>query len=140
MTKRLATALLLLLAAALPLTAHAQQSVNGTWDVEKVAGAESPDNASLTLTFTSEGEMTVTYSLDGEPAQTWKYKYTLVGKTLTLEPTNAVGEPNTTEFELRYEDGKLLLLPPKPEPLTEEEEESPEEEDKRTPVWVLVKA
>ena len=141
------------------------QDIAGSWTVETVSGVEPPEDASLTLALAGESKATITYTLAGE-SQSWQYNYAVKDGQLTLEPVKPFGETNTTTYDIKIEEGKLLLLSPKPEPVekeaeasdegaTEEEDaeaegeeaaeeeteaEAEEEEDNRVPVWVLVKA
>ena len=160
------TALLsLVLTACLSLHAVAQDSVAGSWQAESVSSVEQTEGATLTLTFGGESKATVTYTLAGE-SQAWHFTYAVIDGQLTLEPANPFGEPKTVTYDIKFDEGKLLLLTPKPEPVEEETdeaegegeegaetedapteedaeeeaEEEVEEEDTRTPVWVLVKA
>lgn len=158
------TALLsLVLTACLSLHAVAQDSVAGSWQAESVSSVEPTEGATLTLTFGDESKATVTYTLAGE-SQAWHFTYAVTDGRLTLEPANPFGEPKTVTYDIKFDEGKLLLLTPKPEPVEEEtdeaegegegeegaatedapaEEDAEEEaevEDTRTPVWVLVKA
>lgn len=165
------TALLsLVLTAAFPLTATAQE-VAGTWKVESVSDIKPPKGASLTLSFAGEDKATVTYTL-ADQTQTWQYTYTVSDGQLTLAPANPYGKPKVVTYDIKAEEGKLLLLTPKPKPVEEEAEEADaaegedanevaeteegaeeadkkaeeapeeetEEEDTRVAVWVLVKA
>ena len=162
------TALLsLVLTACLSLHAVAQDSVAGSWLTESVNDVEPPEDTALTLAFGDENKATVTYTLAGN-SQIWHYTYAVADGKLTLEPANPFGEPNTVTYDIKFDEGKLLLLTPKPEPIEEETdetdsdtasdeavdaegeseeeaaakevEEEAEEEDTRTPVWVLTKA
>gem|GEM_PF-2083286 len=159
------TALLTLTLTATLSFSTAAQSVAGNWQAQEISSAEPPEGAELTLTFGDEGKATITYTLAGEK-QAWTYAYTVEDNQLKLEPANPFGEPNTITYDIRFEENKLLLLTPKPEPIEEEtdeaegeeasdegetedaeveaeaegEEEEAEEEDTRIPVWVLVKA
>jgi hypothetical protein len=122
------TALLsLVLTAAFPLTATAQV-VDGTWQVETVSNVEPPEGATLTLNFRDGSEATITYTLAGE-TQSWKYTYAVSDGQLTLEPAKPYGEPQTVTYDIKLEEGKLLLLTPKPDPIEEENEESETEGD-----------
>ncbi len=122
------TALLtLVLTAASTLTAAAQE-VGGTWRVETVSDVEPPEGASLTLSFGSENKAMVTYTLAGE-SQSWQYTYAVADGQLTLDPASSYGEPQTVTYDIKLEEGKLLLLTPKPEPVEQETEESETEGD-----------
>ena len=142
------------------LTAAAQDSIAGSWQVESVSSVEPPENASHSLTFSGDNKAAVTYTLAGEK-QTWHYTYTVADGQLTLEPAAPFGDPKAVTYDIKLDEGKLLLLTPKPEPIEEETdeaedttegeadaeeaeeetaEEEVEEEDTRVPVWVLAKA
>lgn len=164
--KTLTALLTLVLTAAFPLTSAAQE-VAGTWQVESVSEIKPPKGASLTLSFAGENKATVTYTLANQ-TQSWQYTYTVADDQLTLAPANPYGEPKVVTYDIKAEEGKLLLLTPKPKPVEEEAEEADavegedaaeaaetedgaekaaeqaeeetEEEDTRVAVWVLVKA
>lgn len=167
--KRYAALVALTLAVCISTPAQAQQKLGGTWRVEKVGQAQPPEGITLTLTFAEEGKLVVTYNLPNDAAQSWDYRYTATQSRITLTPTQAFGEPSTIEYDIRFEAGKLLLLPPKPEeedadtdtgseaegeqdpdrasadetdPTGDDADtaEEKEEEDMREPVWTLVQA
>lgn len=146
----------LVLSLALTLNTTAQE-VAGSWQVQSVGNQEPPKGASLALAFGEENRATITYNLSGT-SQAWQYTYTVADGQLTLEPAKPFGEPNPVTYDIKFDEGKLLLLTPKPDPVEEETddvdseresdadaveeeaEEEVEEEDTRVPVWVLIKA
>ena len=152
---------LLALTFSLCFTLHtAAQDVAGSWQAESVSGVEPPEGISLTLAFGDESTATITYTISGE-SQSWQYTYAVTDGQLTLDPIKPFGEPKTVTYDIKFDEGKLLLLSPKPKPVEEESEteaeaeseaeteeaaeaeeaeEEAEEEDTRGPVWVLVKA
>lgn len=131
-----ATALLaLFLTVAITSQANAQGSVQGAWVVESVNTQTPPDGVELTLSFSEDGNATLAYALPGEPAQSWTYRYKVEGTTLTLESIGMPGKPTPMTYDIRYNEGKLELLTPLPEP----EEGALPPEDNREPSWVLVK-
>jgi hypothetical protein len=107
--------LAVLFALTLALPAHAQQRLSGTWQVEEVGGLEPPKGVELTLTFGREGAATLTYTLPGDAPQSWDYVFTVEDGQVTLEPAKAFGDADTVTYEIRFDAGKLMLLPPKPE-------------------------
>lgn len=164
--KNLPALISLVLTACLSLHAVAQVAVAGSWQVESVSSFEPPQGASLTLSFGEEKKATVTYTLADE-SRAWHYTYAVADGQLTLEPANPFGEPKTVTYDIKFDQGKLLLLTPKPEPIEEEADEAEdatdadtdtaaeaadaedadeeakedvEEEDTREPVWILTKA
>lgn len=157
----------LILTATFTLTTAAQE-VAGSWQAESISSIEPPQGVELTLAFGDEGKATITYTLAGE-SQAWQYAYAVADGQLTLDPIKSFGEPQTVTYDIKFDEGKLLLLTPKPKPVEEEAdeaegaaegqegaeattegvteevaeekaEEKVEEEDTRVPVWVLVKA
>lgn len=117
----------LILTAVFTLSAPAQE-VAGTWQVETVSEVEPPEGASLTLSFGEENKATVTYTLAGE-AQSWQYTYAVAEGQLTLEPVTALGEPKPVTYDIKFDEGKMQLLTPKPEPVEEEAKEAEIEGD-----------
>jgi len=127
--------LAVLFALTLALPAHAQQRLSGTWQVEEVGGLEPPKGVELTLTFGREGAATLTYTLPGDAPQSWDYAFTVEDGQVTLEPAKAFGDAETVTYEIRFDAGKLMLLPPKPEadePAEDEGEEASEGETDAT--------
>lgn len=153
------------LTASLCLSTFAQDSVQGNWQVQSVSSVEPPKGVSLTLALGQDNLATLTYTLAGE-SQSWRYSYRVDAGKLHLEPATPFGKPKTVTYDIKFDEGKLLLLTPKPEPVKEEQPETEEaddsaadkpaepgaekqtdqptdeaeEEDTRVPVWVLVKA
>ena len=121
------TLLALVLTAAFTLTTAAQD-VAGSWQAESISDVEPPEGASLTLSFGEENKATVTYTLAGE-SQSWQYTYGVADGQLTLEPAAAFGEPQTVTYDIKFNEGKLLLLTPKPEPVKEETDDADTEGD-----------
>ena len=128
--KSLTALLALTLTATLSFSAAAQ-SVAGSWKAEEISSAEPPEGAALTLTFADEGKATITYTLAGEK-QSWAYTYAVEENQLKLEPANPFGEPSTITYDIRFEEGKLLLLTPEPEPIEEETDEAEGEAEGET--------
>lgn len=122
-----------LLLAAFATHAHAQQTVLGQWQVKSVNAAKTPDNVTLTLAFDDTGKAKLTHALKGEDPQTWHYAYTTEANTLTLTTTSAPGTPKPKTYEMKFVDGKLHLLTPRPEPV----EGQPAPPDNREPIWIL---
>lgn len=117
----------LTLTAAFTLTTVAQD-VAGKWQAESVSEVEPPEGASLTLSFGQENKATVTYTLAGE-SQSWQYTYSVADGQLMLEPAAAFGEPQTVTYDIKFDEGKLLLLTPKPEPVEEEADDKDTESE-----------
>jgi hypothetical protein len=99
----------------------AAQDVAGSWRAESVSGVEPPEDASLTLAFGDEDTATITYTLAGE-TQSWQYRYTIADGQLKLDPAKPFGEAQTITYDIKFDEGKLLLLSPKPKPVEEETE------------------
>ncbi len=129
--KTFTTLLALVLTATFTLTAAAQD-VAGSWQAESVSSIEPPEGAALTLSFGDEGKATITYTLAGE-SQAWQYDYAVTDGQLTLDPTKFFGEPQTVTYDIKFDEGKLLLLTPKPKPAKEEAEETEETEGAAKP-------
>ena len=145
----------------------AEDSIAGSWLAKSVNSVEPPNGVALNLSFDQENKATIVYTLTGE-SQTWQYTYTINEGQLSLKPITSIGEPATVMYDIKFDEGKLLLLTPKPKPVEQEDEaaeeaaadeasdaegpvaetddaeaeivEEVEEEDTRVPVWVLVKA
>eukprot|EP00752_Nemacystus_decipiens_P013945 g12381.t1 len=115
--KTLNALLATLLTLCLSLPAAAEDKLSGSaWVAESVSGVEPADGTSLKLEFAET--LKLTYTVADEP-QSWQYAYSVADGQLTLEPINAFGEPKTVTYDIRFEEGKLLLLTPKPEPVEE---------------------
>ncbi|MEM9111067.1 MAG: hypothetical protein AAGC72_13690 [Planctomycetota bacterium] len=123
--KTASTLLCLVAATALSFAADAQD-VDGRWQVESVNSAEPPAGVSLTLTFGEENQAKITYSLSRE-VQSWDYTYSVADGQITLEPANAFGKPRSVTYDIKFDDGKLLLLTPRLEPIQEETDEGERE-------------
>jgi len=100
--------------ACLPLPAIAQ-NVEGNWQAQSISGVEPPEGAALGLAFGDEKTAKITYTLAGE-SQSWQYRYTVADGQLTLEPAKPFGEPEPIIYDIKFEEDKLLLLSPRPEP------------------------
>lgn len=108
--------------ACLSLTAQAQDKVPGTsWLAESVNSVEPTDGISLKLEFAKT--LNITYTLAGE-AQSWQYRYSITDGQLILEPLQSLGQPQTVTYDIKFDEGKLLLLTPKPKPIEEKAEDA----------------
>ena len=124
--KTTTTLLTLVLTAASTFTTTAQE-VAGSWQAESVSSTEPPKGAELTLVFGEKGAATITYTLSGN-AQSWDYTYAVTDGQLTLELAKPFGEPQTVTYDIKFDEGKLLLLTPKPEPVKDETDDGEEDE------------
>lgn len=120
------TLLALALTTAFTLTTTAQE-VAGSWQAESVGSTEPPKGAELTLAFGDKNKATITYTLSGN-SQSWNYTYAVADGQLTLELAKPFGEPQTVTYDIKFDEGKLLLLTPKPEPAKEEMDDAKEGE------------
>ena len=109
------------LTACLTLPAAAQE-IDGQWQAESVNSVEPAKGTTLKLSFGEDSMATLTYTVAGE-SQSWRYTYAVADGQLTIEPANPFGEPQTVTYDIKFDEGKLLLLTPKPEPVEEETEE-----------------
>jgi hypothetical protein len=125
--KTTAALLTLVLVACLSLHAAAEE-VAGSWQAQSVSGVEPPEGVALAMSFGEDNIATVTYTVAGQP-QSWEYKYTLKDGQVMLDPINAFGEPQTVTYDLRFEEGALHLLSPRPEPVEEEDGEGESTEE-----------
>lgn len=116
--KNVTAPLALALTAACTLNATAQE-VAGSWKAESINSVEPTEDISLVLAFGQDNTATITYTLGGEP-QAWQYSYAVNDGQLTLEAIAPFGEPEPVIYDIKFDDGKLLLLTPKPEPVKEE--------------------
>ncbi len=119
-----------IIALLLTAPASAQQRLTGTWRVQEVAGQKTPKGVELSFTFVDDTKATLTYRLSDDAPQTWDFRFTMDQGQLKLEPAKVQGEPDSITYDIRFEEGKLLLLTPKPAEETDADKPAEGAEDK----------